>query len=163
MNYTYILALLCLLSVALIGFAAALVMFGRQETPPGQRIRIRNLLTLGLLSGLFSLLPLLVIATRIPEVLAFRISQLGLAGAVSFMVAVRFIPSYRLNKAHITELALFFLSIALLLVAALVQVYSALNNHSPVPYYMVGVTTLVIVTGITFYRVVSYALRYPDA
>ncbi|MDP6375029.1 MAG: hypothetical protein QF921_06650 [Pseudomonadales bacterium] len=163
MNYTYILALLCLLSVALIGFAAALVLFGPRAHSPGQRIRVTNLLTLGLLSGFFSLLPLLVIATRVPELLAFRISQLGLAGAVSFMIAVRFIPSYRLNRSQITEFTLFLLSIALLLGAACVQVYSALDDHSPIPYYMVGVTTLVIVTGLTFYRVVSYAMRNPES
>ena len=162
MNYTHILALLCLLSVALIGFAAALVLFSRHETSPAQSVRVRNLLSLGLLSGLFSLLPLLVMATRVPELQAFRISQLALAGGVSVMVAVRFIPSFRLNREHITELALFLASIALLMVAVFVQVLSAIDERTPVPYYMVGVTTLVIVTGITFYRVVAYAMQRPD-
>jgi hypothetical protein len=163
MNNTHVLILLCLLSLVLTGFASALVLFGRYHGDPGQKIRVVNLLALGLMSGLFCLMPLVIGAARVPEGTAFRISQFVLAASVSFLVAVRFIPSFRLNRSRISELALFFLSIGLLLGTAILQVVSAVDERSAVPYYMVGVATLVLVTGITFYRVVNFAMRHPEA
>ncbi len=163
MIYSTVLILLCVLSVALTGFGAAVVLFRDSKIDPGQRIRVANMLVLSLSCAFFSLVPLIMLAARVPELMAFRVSQIMLAAVVSFIVAARFIPSYRLNRGRITDFTLFILSIVLLLGTAILQVVSAIDDQSAMASYMTGVTTLVIVAGIAFYRVVAAAMQGDDA
>ena len=159
MTYTTVLILLCLLSVALTGFGAAIALFRESQINPGQRVRIANLLVLSLASSFFCVLPLIILAARVPELMAFRVSQIILAALVSFIVAARFIPSYRLNRSRITDLTLFLSSIAMLLGTAILQVVSALDDRSAMASYMTGVTMVMIVAGIAFFRVVSATME----
>jgi predicted Co/Zn/Cd cation transporter (cation efflux family) len=159
MTYATVLILLCLLSVTLTGFGAAIALFRESRIDPGQRVRISNLLVLSLASAFFCVLPLIILASRVPELMAFRVSQITLAALVSLIVAARFIPSYRLNRSRITDLTLFFSSIAMLLGTAILQVVSALDDRSAMASYMTGVTMVIIVAGIAFFRVVSATMN----
>lgn len=122
-------------------------------------IRIENLLALGLVTTLLSLLPIIIAAIGQPDGTAVRISQLIMAGVTAAMIAVRFLPSYRLNRDKILDLGTFLLTVALLIVTIVSQLLSSVSPNNPAEAYVLGLASLLLATCISFYRTVRNGIQ----
>lgn len=122
-------------------------------------IRIENLLALGLVTTLLALLPIIVTAIGQPNATAIRISQLIMAAVTAAMIAVRFLPSYRLNRDKILDLGTFLLTVALLIVTIVSQLLSSMNPSKPAEAYVLGLAALLLATSISFYRTVRNGIQ----
>lgn len=157
MLHVDLLITIAIISTALAGFASVVMVtaLDASELPPVLRLRLANLLILCLLNTLFALLPPLLTAIGTMDDGAFRISQLLFAVALSGVFATRFAPSLRLAGTG-SDMGIFVGMSTIFFIAILFQIISAAGASflSVNGSYIAGLTCVLMVSGISFLRLV---------
>ena len=150
---------IALISVLIAGFASIAVVIRdeRLRDPTMVRLRLVNLLILSLMTTLFAMAPDLLVAMGADEAGAYQVAQLTFATSCAIVLATRFLPSLRTNRESGGGMGFFILSSGIFCAAILLQMISAIQMSplSVAGSYAAGITLVLVVAGLLFFRLVT--------